>query len=283
MEANGVEQMKVLKVLNNNVIIASHEEYGEVIVTGKGIGFGKKAEDITSENAAEKFFVLRDVQEQEQYKQLINHVDESFIACMNECMVILEEYFQVRLNEHIHVSLTDHLFFAIKRQKQGLSFNNPFLEEAEIAYPAEYKAARKILMHVEECTGSALPEGEIGFVALHIHSALTDKDIHQINKHTQIIGDLKRTIQQNLDIVIDHKDLDHQRLIRHIQQAIDRIENGDSRDEPDSLKKVLKEEYPVCYNLAWKLIKMMQHQLHVTVPESEAVYLTIHLQRLSTK
>ncbi len=36
--------LEIKKVLNNNVIIASHPEHEEVVVIGKGIGFGKKSE-----------------------------------------------------------------------------------------------------------------------------------------------------------------------------------------------------------------------------------------------
>jgi len=33
---------KVKKVLNNNVLIAGHDTFQEVVLIGKGIGFGKK-------------------------------------------------------------------------------------------------------------------------------------------------------------------------------------------------------------------------------------------------
>ncbi|MFB5661420.1 glucose PTS transporter transcription antiterminator GlcT [Alteribacillus sp. HJP-4] len=273
--------MKVKKVLNNNVIIAEHEEYEEVVLTGKGLGFGKHPGDAVDESGAEKFFVLKDEDEQEQYKQLLAEVDEPFIGCMNECMTLLEKRFRVKLHEHIHVALTDHMFFAVRRLQQGMEVRNPFLQETEFAYPEEYKAARELLHHVEDCTGTSLPDGEIGFVALHIHSALTRRSLQEVNKHTRLVAELVTVIENTFKLSLYTKDLDHQRLLRHLHQAVERIQNGEYNDEPDSLKNVLKYEYPVCYNLAWKLIKMMQRSLQVPVPESEAVYLTLHLQRLS--
>lgn len=36
------QSFRVEKALNNNVLIASHPAYGEVVLLGKGIGFGKK-------------------------------------------------------------------------------------------------------------------------------------------------------------------------------------------------------------------------------------------------
>ncbi|GAA5661466.1 hypothetical protein Gste01_02946 [Geobacillus stearothermophilus ATCC 7953] len=36
------QSFRVEKALNNNVLIAFHSQYGEVVLLGKGIGFGKK-------------------------------------------------------------------------------------------------------------------------------------------------------------------------------------------------------------------------------------------------
>ena len=46
---------------------------------------------------------------------------------------------------------------------------------------------------------------------------------------------------------------------------------------------MLKTEYPVCYNLAWKMIKVIQQTLQMEIYEAEAVYLTLHLQRIQAR
>lgn len=60
---------KVKKVLNNNVLIAGHDTFQEVVLIGKGIGFGKKRGELISNETVEKIFVLKNEQEQEQYKK----------------------------------------------------------------------------------------------------------------------------------------------------------------------------------------------------------------------
>lgn len=274
--------MQVKKVLNNNVLIADHPEYDEVILTGKGIGFGKKAGEDISVDRAEKFFVLKGEEEQQQYKQLLNYVDESFIGLMNECIERIERRFNVHLNEHIHVGLTDHLYFAVKRIRQGLDIKNPFLTETELAYPKEYAVALELVEWLNEKLDLAIPEGEIGFITLHIHSALTNRELSEVNRHTQLISEMVHVIETYLKISIDRSDVNYLRLIRHFHASIERVKTGQNKPEnQEILAKVLQTEYPVCYNLAWKLIKIMQQKLHKSVPDAEAVYLTLHLQRLS--
>lgn len=46
--------LEIKKVLNNNVIIASHPEHEEVVVIGKGIGFGKKRKMYWSKNKSKR-------------------------------------------------------------------------------------------------------------------------------------------------------------------------------------------------------------------------------------
>lgn len=272
--------LNVTKVLNNNVVIAEHAGYQEVVLIGKGLGFGKKPGDEIAGKHAEKFFVLKDQGEQEQYKNLLQYVDVDFIGVMNEFIDKLETRFGANLNEHIHVGLTDHLHFAVKRIQQGQGINNPFLQETELAYPQEYAVATELTEWFGHQVGVRIPPGEIGFITLHIHSALTNRNLAEINRHTQMVGELVEVIEENLNMTIDRRDMNYLRLVRHLHHAIERIQFENYVENQDALKDVLQKQYPVCYNLSWKLMKVMQRRLKKPVPDAEAVYLTLHLQRI---
>ncbi|MFS1518946.1 glucose PTS transporter transcription antiterminator GlcT [Bacillus sp. SCS-151] len=278
-----MQNFTVVKVLNNNVLIAKHESYGEVIVIGKGIGFGKKKNDDIPQSTIEKMFVLKSEKEQEQYKKLIPNIDEDFIAIMNDIIHMINKRLNKPLNEHIHIGLTDHLAFTIKRLEEGLEIHNPFLLETHALYPKEYETASAVVKFLEETLHVSLPEGEIGFIALHIHSAITNRNLQEVNQNSQLIHKLIEIIEDSLEVEVNYSDVNYLRLVRHLQFAIERVKSGELVVEPKKLAEVLKEEYPLCYNVAWKLIKVMQQTLQLPVYHAEAVYLTLHLQRLSTK
>ncbi|MBD8068504.1 glucose PTS transporter transcription antiterminator GlcT [Bacillus sp. PS06] len=277
------ESFLIKKILNNNVLIATHTSYKEVVLIGKGIGFNKKSGDQITPTSAEKVFILEDEKEQEQYKKLVTHLDEKTIEVMNEVIHHINESVDVTLNEHIHVALTDHISFALKRIQQGLKVTNPFLIETKSLYPHEYKIAGEVVKIISEKTGIMMPEGEVGFIALHIHSAIVNKELSEINKHSQLINTLIILIETGLKVKIDKEGLHYLRLIRHLRYTIERVKNGENVKEPEKLALVLKEEYPICYNLSWKVIKVMQQTLKLPVYDAEAVYLTMHLQRLVNK
>lgn len=278
-----MNSMHVRKVLNNNVLIGEHASYGEVVLIGKGIGYNRKSGESIDPSLAEKFFVLKDEKEQKNYIKLLpfldNHLLEVFIACIE----LIKERTKATLNEHIHVALTDHLLFAVTRLTKGLDMKNPFLIETRALYPFEFEVAKEVVSLIREKTEIELPEGEVGFIALHIHSAVMNKNLSDVNLHSQLMTKLVDLIEEQLKIHIDKESIDYMRLVRHIRFTIERVHSGEQVEEPEKFTLLLKEEYPVCYNLSWKLIKVMQQELKKPVFNAEAVYLTMHLQRLQKK
>ena len=96
------------------------------------------------------------------------------------------------LNEHIHVALTDHLFFAVSRMRQGMAIETLFYSRPKALYPDEYKMAAEVTAMVNKELNVVLPEGEIGFIALHIHSALVNKNVRDVTRHSELIVRLSK-------------------------------------------------------------------------------------------
>ncbi|WP_114166859.1 glucose PTS transporter transcription antiterminator GlcT [Exiguobacterium sp. TNDT2] len=274
----------IKKVLNNSVVICQHDPEPEVILLGKGIGFGKKAGDLVDPaSVPEKVYQLTDKEEQSQYRELVKHVDEDFIAFMQDIVGFIESNTGKKVDQHIHIGLTDHLFFTMKRIEQGMEVTNPFLLETESLYPNEYALAERIVDMIHERLDVLLPDAEIGFIALHIHSATTFKNVLEVNRHNQIIGQIVQTIESRLNVKMDRSSLDYKRLLRHLRYAVERVATGEMVEAPQKIEKVLREEYPLCYSTAWELMGIMERELKRPVPRGEATYLTMHLQRLTSR
>ncbi|CEG25396.1 glucose PTS transporter transcription antiterminator GlcT [Bacillus sp. B-jedd] len=275
--------MVIQKILNNNVLIAENPEYGEVVLIGKGIGFNRKPREFLDPSAAEKVFVLKNEKEQQNYIKLLPFLEENLQQLIISAIELIKKEAGESLNEHIHVALTDHLMFTVSRVANGLEIRNPFLVETKALYPLEYRIAKDVLQLFEEIAGIVLPEGEAGFIALHIHSAMTNRELSEVNQYSQLVTTLVQMIEGQLGVNIDKDSIDYMRLVRHLRFAIERVKSGEKVEEPEAISALLKKEYPVCYNLSWKLIKVMQQTLKMPVYDAEAVYLTMHLQRLQKK
>jgi transcriptional antiterminator len=274
---------KVVKALNNNVLIALDDNQREVVLIGKGIGFNKSKDSIIPENTVEKLFVLRNEKAQEHYKSLIPDLDENTLNTIISSIEIIRRRTRTILSEKVHVALTDHILFATTRLLNGMAIKNPFLTETKALYPFEYEVAAEVVEFINHSMQIDLPEGEIGFIALHVHSAITDKAVSDVNRYSKLIIQLIEMIEAQLRVTIDREGMEYARLLRHLRYTIERVLNDEIVQEPEKIASLLKSEYPTCYNLSWKIIKIMQQTLKKPVYEAEAVYLTMHLQRLITK
>ncbi|KTT78997.1 transcriptional antiterminator, partial [Mammaliicoccus sciuri] len=59
------------KALNNNVLVANYYDK-EVILVGKGIGFGKKQGEEINTDLIEKVYLLESENDKNKYKQLLD-------------------------------------------------------------------------------------------------------------------------------------------------------------------------------------------------------------------
>jgi transcriptional antiterminator len=239
--------------------------------------------DFNETDTVEKLFVLKNEKEQKNYIKLLPFIDSDFLEVIISAIDLIKQRTHSELNEHIHVALTDHLMFALTRASKGQEMRNPFLIETKALYRHEYEVATEVVRHIHEKTGIGLPVGEIGFIALHIHSAVTNKKLADVNIHSQLVTRLVEMVEEQFDIEIDKESIDYMRLVRHLHFAIERVVKGEKVEEPEKIASLFKNEYPVCYNLSWKLIKVMQQTLKKNVFDAEAVYLTMHIQRLQNK
>ena len=121
------------------------------------------------EKDIEKSFLSFD-ENKNKYDQLVKEVNRKVIGVSEEIIAIAEMEFGM-LNSNIHVALADHIGFAIDRIKMGLDISNPFIYEIQALYPNEYQVARKAQELIKDRLGIVISESEIGFIALHIHSA----------------------------------------------------------------------------------------------------------------
>lgn len=278
-----VSSLQVVKVLNNNVIIGVRPDDQEVVVIGKGIGFNRKTNDHISLESVEKMFILTNQEEQEQYKQLIPQVDERLIEIIGEVIHHIEGQVRMPLNEHIHIAITDHIAFALKRKEQGIVIHNPFLYETREIYPEEYRMAEYAIHLIRDRLGIDLGQDEIGFVALHIYSAMTNQHISQVREHSALITDLVAIVEDALEYNIPVDSLDYSRLLTHLRFVIERVRRGEAVEQMHKLDKLMSSEYPEMYTLAWKLTKIMEKRLGLPVYAAEVSYLTMHLQRLQQR
>jgi len=267
----------IQKIFNNNVLLVTQKKK-EKILFGKGLGFGRHFGDILSvDTKIDKIFSLDDKTNYHNFKELVTNVDSELIGLCEEIIFMISKELNEELNEKIHISLTDHIAFTLKRLKQNDEIENPFLIETETLYKREFQIARKAVSMLEKKMNIIIPDGEIGFITLHIHSARNNGKLSNTIKYSFLSNSIIEFIEDSLDLKIDTQSIDYARFITHIRFAIERLLNNTPiRNE---LFDIIKNQYKDSYALAEKVCKLIENQLNLTVVEDEVAYIAVHIEK----
>lgn len=269
----------IQKVLNNNIVqcqIASQD--GECMLLGKGIGFQKSRGDYADNEKIEKAYFTRDEKNITRYLELVEKCDEALVEVVEEVIQLMEQYFGSVYDEYLHIALLDHLNFSIYRYENEIDIKNIFLEEFSIMYEKEYAFAKEMLSYINEHLHIHLPDSEIGFITLHIHSALHDESVSKSALYMQIIAACIEKIEDALRVHLDACSIERMRLITHLKFALERADKKIEISNPvlDSLKTT----YPKTYALAMSLGDMIHEVYGVCLHDGEIGYLALHIQNI---
>ncbi|MFR2593373.1 MAG: CAT RNA binding domain-containing protein [Butyribacter sp.] len=144
--------MKILKVINNNVVSACDDKGKEIVVMGKGLGFGKKNGDILDESKIEKKFSMPD-ESVSRLEEILKDIPYEYAQVANRIIAMVKEKFDMKLSKIIYITLTDHLNFAITRFKKGIKVENALLWEIKRFYQKEFEAGKEALEIIKKNLG----------------------------------------------------------------------------------------------------------------------------------
>ncbi|TVP85834.1 MAG: PRD domain-containing protein [Alkalicoccus sp.] len=262
---------KVNKVLNNNVVICSREDGEEAVFIGKGIGFGMKNGTDFKAVDYDKVYALVNEQERKQYSRLALEESEETMLLIHEAISKIHEAIGHRLNERTLFALTQHIVLALQRTRDRTEIQNPFLTETKWLYYDTYRIAEDVIAFIEAETGVRLPEAEIGFITLHIQSAIGHPDRHAPDLITRCI----HYAEEKFGYTFERRSAAFQRLVQHLKQLAELPVKSPSSETDREMYLLLKQTYPLCYNISRNVIRMMEKATGVPAGERDLIQLML--------
>ena len=269
--------MKITKVLNNNAVVILDEEQ-EKIAVGPGVGFSKKKNDLVDPEKVEKLFVLK---ESEKLHQLLLRIPEEHFILSEEIIDYAEKQLGTKINDHIHIALTDHLSFAIEREKQGIRLKNKLLHEIKILYKQEFEVGLWAIQHIKDKLNVEMPIDEAAYIALYIHTMkLQGGDLHETVRQTTIVREMVQTIKDCLGTTVEEDDISYERLITHLQFALNRAKHYELHTMDGEMLEMIKRKFALSYRCAQQVAQDVSSSYGIDLPEEELGYITLHIERL---
>lgn len=278
--------MRIKKILNNSAIISENDQKDEIIITGKGIAFGKKAGDLIDSEKVEKTFILKHDETSEKFKLLLEDIPVDYISISYDIIEYAKNILNVQFNDFIYVILTDHLNFAIKRHKENISYVNALRWEIKKFYPKEYEVGLKALEFINDELGIKFSEDEAANIALHFVNARinTKSEIGETIQFVKVTQDILNIIKYTFGIELDESSLSYERFMTHLKFFFQRIKkNTQINDDNDFIYQEIRKKYTKAYECAEKIENYFFKTYKRKLSKEEKTYLAIHIQRITQK
>ena len=220
--------MRIHKVINNNVVSCIDSDGQELVVMGRGIGFGARPGTTLDAAAVEKIFRMDSPEQASRLQDMFRQLPPEVLELCTQIIEYAKTAIGRELNESIYLTLSDHILFSLSLTQQGMALPNPLLTEVRVFYPAEYAVGKYALERIRAVMGKALGEDEAASIALHLVNAEYSGSMNTTMHATQVLQPMVEILETWPGLKLNHQHLFYDELIVHIKfmalQAFSRAE-----------------------------------------------------------
>lgn len=271
---------RITKVLNHNTVIAvmdgTNKEY---LIMGKGIGFGKKVTESIETGGNETIYSLQVSSERGDVRKLATSVDPVCLEIANEVLDEAERVFHT-IDRNILFPLADHIEYAVKRIQNQEKISNPLTDDIRILFYKEFKVADVIRPIIQDRLGVEMDLDEVGYIALHIHSALQDENVSQAMQMARAVRECIDLVEQEIGRSIDVLSLSYNRLMNHVRNMVARAMHNEELKL--NINDYMSVKFPHAFQIAKSVCRQVEKMLKCKLSDAETGYLAMHIERVTS-
>lgn len=271
---------RVKKVLNHNAVITVYSENNkEYLILGKGIGFGRKVSERIEVRPGDTVYFLQESTDRGDAWEMARTIDPECLEIADEILNEAEKNFG-KIDRSILFPMADHIEYAVKRVKNREQISNPLTEDIRILFHMEYKVALCIVPILERRMGIRMEEDEVGYIALHIHSAIEDEKVSQAMQMAQAVRECISLVENEIGKSIDVMSLSYNRLMNHIRYMVARAISGEKLKV--NMNDYMGIKFPRAFQMAKTVCEQIGHSLKCELNDVEIGYLAMHIERVTS-
>lgn len=278
--------MKVIKVLNNSLVLVVDNQGHEKILMGKAIGYNKSTGYKIKDSDIEKVFVLENKEISKRIIQLANEIDAKYFIIAKTIIDYAKERYQMNLQEYIYLSLTDHIAFTVRRIKDNDIISNLYSAIIRQLNVQEYEIGEFAVNLISNEMNMFIPEEEISNIASHFINAQKNQKNHVKNdKIIDFVNSVLNIVKCYFSIEYDINSLGYNRFVLHLQSFGSQIILGNrvENSKNDSVYTHIFDLYPEEKDCVNKLDDFIKRKYNIKISNQETLYLIIHLHKILTE
>lgn len=270
---------RVKKVLNHNTVIGiQSEDNQEYLLMGKGIGFGKKITERLEPGPEVTVYSLQKSTDRGNPGELLKSISPACLEIASQILDAAEKEFG-KIDRNILFPMADHIEYAVRRIKSQEQISNPLTEDIRVLFHMEYKVAEQIIPILKKQMGIEIDADEVGYIALHIHSAIEDEKVSQAMQVAGAVRECISQIEQEIGRPIDVMSLAYNRLMNHIRYMAARAMKGEKLKV--NMNDYMGIKFPNAFGIAERVCKQVERNLRCQLSEVEIGYLAMHIERVA--
>lgn len=267
---------RISKTLNHNAVLAVSEENRECLVLAKGIGFGRKINEYIEISDDATVYSLQETTERGNSGQLARSIDPLILEMADFLLDKAEDSFG-KIDRNILLPLADHMEYAIKRIQNNEEISNPLTADIQVLFHMEYKVAEQIVPVLKKEKGIVIHDDELGYIALHIHSAIEDSRVSEAMQMAQAVRDCISMLESETGHKISVMSLSYNRLMNHIRYMVARAITGEKLKV--NMNDYMSIKFPKAFQIAKTVCNQVAHNLRREIDDVEIGYLAMHVER----
>lgn len=278
--------MEIIRVLNNNAVLTSDDNGEDIVVLGSGVAFQKKRGDRIDQSKIERIFYQDDHDIIGRLKKSFLEIPVEFIEISKEIITDAKLELGKEFNDNLYISLPDHLQFTVKRYHEGLLVQNKLAFETKHMYKKEFEFSKRKLEIINKRFNVGLPDDEAATIVMHLINAELNSNMQETMQMIEMVQEILTIIRIEMEIEFDESSLDYYRLETHLKffyQRLFEAEAEESRSKDDYLLRLVKERYRRSFKCAKKVKRYIEKFSGTTISDDDLLYLTIHIEKVTTK
>ncbi|WP_285131362.1 PRD domain-containing protein [Leclercia adecarboxylata] len=270
----------IKKSLNNSMLLLDNDQR-EMILFGKGIGFGAKPGTHIDLAQVEKVFLPLSDLKSRHFLSLTDTIPAAFFDISHEILILARRLCGDKLNSVLLFTLAEHLHFAVERSRSGQTILNKLSWEVKRYYPQEYSVGLQARAQVNEKFDIELPEEEAVNIAFHLINASSQDDDSTAHQQVELVNRIADIVRYKLGKSIDTQSVNYMRFITHLRYFAERVLAGKiALSETEDFYQELMRHRPDAMTVAWVIRDYVQDKYQLTLPKDELTWLSIHISRL---
>lgn len=272
--------LTINKVLNASVVLCVDESGNELIVLGKGIGYGKKPGTKINRDDINQVFVPVTSPEIRKIEEALVDIPPKIVEITRRIVQKTQKEIKAPLNRSLTISLMDHINFSVNRYQEGLVFKNRLYWDVQSYYPNEFKVGDWALKLINKEMDTDLPKEEAASIAFHIINSETSEEYNDSMEVTKIVNSLMSIINLSSEAKLEPESISYRRMLIHIKFFAQRILRGGQLNGNDLIMyDHVVSMYPNATKIAIKIMEFLEKQYHIKITNEEMMYLIIHIHR----